>query len=169
MNARRVCVIALSALAVTLDPSAARSQGDADLIAEGSTVTINYTLTLADETKVGGTEDSEPVTYTQGASQILPALEAALLGHKVGDDVHVELAVDEAYGPVNPEAFDEVPLDSVPEDARAVGTILVATDPSGQRRQLRVHELRPETIVLDFNHPLAGEALTFDVTILTIE
>ncbi|MGD8773242.1 MAG: peptidylprolyl isomerase, partial [Gammaproteobacteria bacterium] len=59
--------------------------------------------------------------------------------------------------------------DSVPEDARKVGQVLYGEGPNGQPFQVRVHEVREEIIVLDLNHPLAGEALNFDVTVVSVE
>ena len=72
----------------------------------------------------------------------------------------------DAFGPVNPEAFQEVPIENIPEGARSVGTQLRAEGFDGS---IRVHEVRDETIVLDLNNPLAGQDVTFDVRILSIE
>ena len=139
------------------------------VIENGRSVSIEYTLKLDDGTTVDTNVGDDPLTYTQGKSEILPALEEALLGHGVGDTKEVNLTAEQGYGPVNPEALQEVELDMVPEDSRTVGTTLVATAPDGQQQPIRVHEVREETIILDFNHPLAGQALNFDVKVLAIE
>lgn len=139
------------------------------MIEDGRTVSIEYTLKLEDGTTVDGNVGEEPLTYTQGNGEILPALEAALAGHDVGDTREVQLTAEQGYGPVDPEAYQEVEIGLVPEDARAVGTLLLATSPDGQEQGIRVHEVRDETIVLDFNHPLAGQALNFDIKILGID
>lgn len=136
---------------------------------KGSKVSIEYTLTLQDGSEVDTNVGQEPLEYEHGAEQILPALEAALGVLAQGDSTKVTLAPDDAYGQVDPEAFQEVPLDSVPEDAREAGTQLVFDDGDGNRRLLRVHEIREEIVVVDFNHPLAGETLTFEVKVLGIE
>ncbi len=60
-------------------------------------------------------------------------------------------------------------VDLVPEDARTVGTMLVASDPEGNQQPIRVHEVGEDNIVLDFNHPLAGQALNFDIKIVAVE
>lgn len=143
-------------------------EGQKMAVAEGRQVSIEYTLTVQGEvadTNVGG----EPLTYTQGADQILPALEKQLLGLTAGDSKHVTLSPEDGYGPVNPELFQEVPLEQVPEDARVVGTQLVAQSQSGERRPVRVHSVEGEKIVMDLNHPLAGETLDFDVKILSVQ
>lgn len=141
----------------------------AQVVAEGSRVSIEYTLSLADgsvaDTNVGG----QPLIYQQGASQILPALETQLSGLAVGDSKQVSLTASEGYGEVDPNLFQDVPAAEIPEEARVVGITLVAQAPNGQQRPVRVHEVKEEQIVLDLNHPLAGQALSFDVKILAIE
>jgi len=139
------------------------------VIEEGSTVSIEYTLTLDDgetaDTNLGG----EALVYSQGQQEILPALEEALIGLEVGDTKKVVLTAEEGYGLVDPDGFQDVEPDLVPEDARTVGTMLVASDPEGNQQPIRVHEVGEDKIVLDFNHPLAGQALNFDIKIIGIE
>lgn len=139
------------------------------MIENGQSISIEYTLKLDDGTTVDTNVGEDPLTYTQGSSEILPALETALLEHAVGDTKEVKLTAEEGYGPINIEAYQEVELEMVPEDARTVGMMLVATDPEGQQQPIKVHEVREETIILDFNHPLAGEALNFEIKILGID
>jgi FKBP-type peptidyl-prolyl cis-trans isomerase 2 len=121
------------------------------VIENGHSVSIEYTLKLDDGTIADTNVGEDPLTYTQGSSEILPALEEALAGRAVGDTRKVKLTADEGYGAVDPEAFQEVEMDVVPEDARTAGTMLVATDPDGQQQPIRVHEVRDATIILDFN------------------
>ncbi len=139
------------------------------MIEEGSTVSIEYTLTLDDgetaDTNVGG----EALVYSQGQQEILPALEEALIGLEVGDTKKVVLTAEEGYGLVDPDGFQDVEPDLVPEDARTVGTMLVASDPEGNQQPIRVHEVGEDNLVLDFNHPLAGQALNFDIKIVAVE
>lgn len=139
------------------------------MIEEGSTVSIEYTLTLDDgetaDTNVGG----EALVYSQGQEEILPALEETLIGLEVGDTKKVVLTAEEGYGLVDPDGFQDVEPDLVPDDARTVGTMLVASDPEGNQQPIRVHEVSEDKIVLDFNHPLAGQALNFDIKIVAVE
>ena len=139
------------------------------MIENGKSVSIEYTLNLDDGTTVDTNVGEDALTFKQGGSEILPALEEALAGHEVGDTKEVKLTAEQGYGPINTEAYQEVELEMVPEDARTIGTMLIATDPEGQQQPIKVHELRGETIILDFNHPLAGQALNFDVKILDIQ
>ena len=142
---------------------------DPEVIESGSSVGIEYTLKLEDGTTVDSNVGGTPLTFTQGSGEILPALEEELLGAKVGDTKEVQLTAENGYGPVNPAAFQEVPLDKLPEEARVAGTMLMAGGPDGQEHPVRVHEVKEETVVLDFNHPLAGKTLNFDIKVLSIE
>lgn len=139
------------------------------MIQNGSSVSIEYTLKLDDGTPVDTNVGEDLLTYEQGAGEILPALEAALAGHRVGDTKTVSLTAEQGYGAIDPEAYREVDLEVVPEGSREVGSAMVARNPQGQETPIRVHEVREQSIILDFNHPLAGEALNFDVKIVKIE
>lgn len=136
------------------------------MIEEGKTVGFEYTLSLEDGSVVQSNAGGEPLSYVHGQGQILPALEQALEGLGVDEEKTVTLSAEEGYGDVNPEAFQEVPAERVPEEAREVGVRLGV---QGYKGPVRVHEVKPEAVVLDFNHPLAGQALTFDVRVVSIE
>lgn len=141
------------------------AQEEAAVINEGATVGFEYTLSLSDGTVVESNVGSEALTYVQGEGQILPALERELLGMAVDDTKQVTLAPADAYGEVNEAAFQEIPIADIPEEARVVGMMLGA---QGYDGPIRVHEVNDETIVLDFNNPLAGKTLTFDIRIVSL-
>lgn len=136
------------------------------MVTAGKSVSLEFTLTLEDGTLVESNVDSEPLKYVHGEGRILPALEAAIDGMKVDESKSVKVEAADAFGDVDPEAFKEVPLENIPENARSVGTRLSAEGFSGP---IRVHEVRDESVVLDFNNPLAGEDLKFDVRVLSVE
>ncbi|MDJ0957668.1 MAG: FKBP-type peptidyl-prolyl cis-trans isomerase [Arenicellales bacterium] len=160
----RILVVA-SFLMLTF-PTTEAQQGDAPVIENGSNVALEYTLSLTDGSVVGSNVGEEPLTYTQGGKQILPALEEALIGMRAGDEKKVTLSADDGYGQVRDDAFREVPLEQIPEEARHVDALLSVP---GRQGNIRVHEIRESTAVLDFNHPLAGEVLTFDIRIMSVE
>jgi len=137
-------------------------------VAEGKRVSIEYTLSLQDKSKVDSNVGKEPLIYTQGGHEILPALQQALAGLKEGDEKQITLSPEDGYGAVDPKAFQTIEKDLIPENARQVGAQLIARDSSGHTRRVRVHEVKGDTIVVDLNHPLAGETLIFDVKILKI-
>jgi len=134
-------------------------------VVPGKVVSLRYTVTLPDGQVVHSNVDGHPIKYKQGDGRLLPALEAALEGLVAGDEKSVTLPPEDTY-PVDDAAFQEVPLDQVPEDVRQVGAVF---RPVGSRGSIRVAEINEGTALLDFNHPLAGKTLTYDVTILSVE
>jgi len=138
------------------------------IISQGRTVAITYTLTLDNgetvDTNVGG----EPLTYTQGEEQLIFGLEQALEGKQAGDSLKVSIPPEDGYGAISEEALLEVPLSHLPDEAREPGAVLTAVGPEGQELQGVVTGISESTASLDFNHPLAGEVLHFDVTILSV-
>ena len=118
------------------------------MIEPGKTVGFEFTLKLEDGSVVQSNKGSEPLTYVHGQNQILPALEQQLEGLQVDDEKAVKLAAEEAYGDVKEEAFQEVPTEQIPEDARRVGAQLSA---QGYEGAIRVAEVKDDTVVLDFN------------------
>lgn len=139
------------------------------MITEGKRVSIEYTLTMDDGSVADSNVGDEPLVYEQGQNEILPALERALLGMAVGDTTEVTLEPDDGYGLVDDALFESVPSHLVPENGRVVGTYLVAQAKTGERRQVRVAEVNGDEIVIDLNHPLAGQTLHFAVKILSVE
>src|SRR4051812_16679171 len=126
------------------------------MIEEGKTVRIRYTLTVDGEV-VDETGDREPFEYVQGKHQIIPGLERQLLGLDVGDEREIIVGPDDAYGAEDPNAYIEVPKDKLPETEVYPGLLLHATGPDGRQMMVRVAEVREETVLLNFNHPLAGK------------
>ena len=102
------------------------------VIASGSRVSVEYTLTLADGTVADTNVGGQALVYTQGQSQILPNLEKQLSGMKVGESKQVSLTAADGYGEVDQALFQAVPIASIPEDARSTGTQLVAQAPTGE-------------------------------------
>lgn len=147
----------------------ASEQEHSGVIEDGKQVSIEYTLTLTDGTEVDTNVGGEPLVYTQGGGQILPALEEALAGLATDDTKKVSLSAEDGYGAVDPGLFREVEPTLVPEEARQVGALLMAGGDDGPRHPVRVHEVKEEAIVLDFNHPLAGQALVFEVKVTAVE
>ena len=138
---------------------------DKVVVENGKQVSFFYKLTVDSEV-IDNNEGREPMVYIQGAGQILPALEKELQGMQVKDKKTINLDAANAYGPVDPAAIQEVPTEQIPEGARQVGAVLQA---EGYPGPIRVVAVKDDVTTVDFNHPLAGKALTFDVTISGIE
>ncbi len=139
------------------------------MIRNGRKVSLEYTVFLADGTQIDSNVGEDPLVFVLGQHQVFPALEQELLGLKVGDTKQIVLKADQAYGPVVPEAFREVDLNTVPAAYRFAGAVLGVQDPAGGVYPIRVHEVKQDKIVLDFNHPLAGQALRFDVKVMQVD
>ncbi len=135
-------------------------------IASGSVVGIDYSLHLGDGKVIDASGPGEPMTYLHGEGQIVPGLESALEGLSVGDKKQVVLTPGEGYGEHDPHGLQEVPRGAFPPDFEPkVGMELTAEGPNGEPVPFSVREVRPETVVIDLNHPLAGKTLHFDVTV----
>ncbi len=165
MSSARALVASLLLVAVAGLPVAALSGPTTVVIEKGKKVDVEFTLTLDDGSTVQSNVGGPPLAFVAGEGQIIPGLEAALQGKAARERVKVRIPPDQAYGPVDSQKVQEVPLDKIPEDSRKVGTLLSAQGFDGP---IRVAEVRPDVVVLDFNHPLAGKALTFDVFVLSI-
>ncbi len=157
-------LVSLLALVVLVTPPVMAKE-DSAMVEDGKQVSFTYTLTIEDEIIESNT-GREPLVYIQGSDQILTALEAELEGMTAGDQKTVDLDAANGYGEVNDEAFQEIPLEQLPEEARVVGAMLQA---QGFPGPLRVSEIKEDVALLDFNHPLAGKDLSFDITIVAVE
>ncbi|MEY2980039.1 MAG: FKBP-type peptidyl-prolyl cis-trans isomerase [Planctomycetota bacterium] len=139
-------------------------------VQSGKVVTVHYRLTLdgVDEV-VDSTEGDEPMAYLHGADNIVPGLEAALEGLGVGETITVTLAPEDAYGEREPDAIQEIPHDAFPDDLEVeVGMQLTAEDEDGELTPLYVRAIAEDHVVVDTNHPLAGETLRYEVTIVGV-
>ncbi len=141
----------------------ASAQGDL-VIADGVKVSLEYTLTLPDKTVADSNVGQEPITFVQGAHEIVPGLEKALDGMKAGQKRRIDVVAQDAYGPYNNKLRQTVEKEKLPKDVK-VGDILQASD----NRLVKVLEVNEKKVLIDLNHPLAGKTLTFDVNVLNVE
>jgi FKBP-type peptidyl-prolyl cis-trans isomerase SlyD len=132
-------------------------------------VSFEYTLSDENGEVLQSNKGKEPVTYTHGRHEIIPGLEKGLSAMQVNEEKSIRVKPDEAYGPVDPKGFKEIPKSDIPATELEVGTPLNARGPQGEELLIHVREVKPDTVVLDFNHPLAGKTLNFDVKIVDIE
>jgi FKBP-type peptidyl-prolyl cis-trans isomerase SlyD len=137
-------------------------------ITDGSTVSIEYTLSLDNGDVVDSNVGRQPLTFEQGKGQIIPGLESELLGMGEGDAKKVSVPPETGYGPVRKEAILTLNRTQLPEGAQEVGTQVQGQGPNGQTLQGKVAALTDDKATLDFNHPLAGENLHFEVKILKV-
>ncbi|MBF5044537.1 peptidylprolyl isomerase [Aggregicoccus sp. 17bor-14] len=135
-------------------------------IAQDTVVTLDYRLHLGDGAVVDASEPGDPLVYLHGYEEIVPGLERALEGHAAGDKLQVVVKPEDGYGEYDPESVEEVPRSELPADLELeVGGIITGTDPDGDEVDFLVKELKGDKVVLDFNDPMAGKTLHFDVTV----
>lgn len=160
---RRAAMVGVGLLLGTT-PAAAQ-----ETVADGARVSLEYTVSLADETVFDTNVGKAPLVYTHGSGELVPGLERQLVGLKAGDTKSVEVPPEEAYGAVDPNRLQEVPKENVPEASRAVGKKLQGRGPNGRMMHAQVREVKDDTLVVDLNHPLAGQKLFFAVKVLKVE
>jgi FKBP-type peptidyl-prolyl cis-trans isomerase SlyD len=139
-----------------------------DVVADDIVVSLEYTLTVNGEI-VDSTEGDDPIEFIQGHENIIPGLERELYGLKIGDKKQVSVPAKDAYGEIDPEAVVEVPRREIPKDIPVkLGTELTVRNEDGEMLDARITSVSKETVQLDFNHPLAGKDLKFDVTVVSL-
>ena len=158
----------LSALGIIVLTLVIADQALGATVEQGKKVKIHYTLRVDGEV-VDSSDGLEPLEYVHGEDKILPeALQKGLEGLAIGEKRQITLQPEEGYGPVRSDAIMEVPLASLPAEGVAIGTVLTTTMENNQVVRATVKELGAEAATLDFNHPLAGKILNFDVEIVAI-
>jgi peptidylprolyl isomerase len=135
----------------------------------GDTVRVHYTGTLADGSEFDSSRDRDPLEVTLGSGEVIPGFETALVGMSPGDRQTITVAAAEAYGERLAARVFEVERTRIPPEVDLeVGGAVYAEDSAGQQLRLVVRALEEETVVLDANHPLAGQDLTFDLELVEI-
>ena len=137
-------------------------------ITDGLVVSLNYILTVDGET-LAQTDADDPMEYLHGAEEILPGLEAALTGKQVGDKFNVTLQPEDAYGEYDDEDVEEIDRADIPNVTELeVGMVVEVEDEDGYAYMAQVREIGDKVVILDFNPPLAGKTLTYDVEVVAI-
>jgi FKBP-type peptidyl-prolyl cis-trans isomerase SlyD len=140
----------------------------ADTIRDNKVVSLAYVLTVDGE-EVDRADADDPLDYLHGADNIIPGLEAALAGKTVGDKFTITIPAADAYGEYDEEELDEVPLDEMPNiHELEQGALVEVEDEEGYVYLAYVREITSSAVVLDFNPPLAGKDVTYDVEVLAI-
>ena len=135
----------------------------------GDTVRIHYTGTLNDGTEFDSSSGRDPLEFALGGGQVIPGFDKAVDGMTVGENKTVTIPPGDAYGERHEQLVQEVPKSALPDEIDpAVGMHLQSRSPEGQVMNLVVTEVADASITVDGNHPLAGQALTFDIELVEI-
>jgi peptidylprolyl isomerase len=134
----------------------------------GDTVNVHYRGTLADGSEFDSSEDREPLSFEVGAGQVIPGFDAAVSDLEVGGTTTVTIPADEAYGDHDEEGVQTFPLDFFGGQVPEVGWTVELETQDGQQVPAAIIGVSEESVVLDFNHPLAGQDLTFEITLVEV-
>ena len=140
------------------------------LIGPGKRVTLHFALLLEDGREIDSTRRGKPATFVVGDGSLLPGFEQALFGLGDGADEQFRLGPEQAFGPPNPDNVHRFPRQKfVLADALEPGLAITFKDPGAGERVGVVESASDREVIVDFNHPLAGRTLIFDVSVLKVE
>jgi FKBP-type peptidyl-prolyl cis-trans isomerase SlyD len=137
-----------------------------DTVQNNVVVSMEYTLHV-DSEEIDSSRGQDPLQFLVGHGNIISGLEREMIGMKVGDSKDVVIAAADGYGEFNEEAYMEVPRSAFPKDmAIEEGSELTVRDDAGQARYARIDTIEGDNVTLNFNHPLAGDELHFNVKVV---
>jgi FKBP-type peptidyl-prolyl cis-trans isomerase SlyD len=137
-----------------------------ETITDGVVVSLAYVLSVSGDV-IEQADADDPLDYLHGAGGIVPGLEVLLEGKRVGDKIHASLPPEQAYGNYDPEDIDEVERATLESDVELKeGLEVEVEDEDGDLYVATITKLTADTITLDFNPPLAGKTLTYDVEVV---
>jgi FKBP-type peptidyl-prolyl cis-trans isomerase SlyD len=140
-----------------------------ETITAGKVVALHYTLRDDQGVLIDGSAGGDPLSYLHGAENLVPGLENALEGHKVGDKLSVTVLPQDGYGMREGPGPQSVPRDAFPEDAELEeGMPFCVENEDGEEIELWIARVEDSEVFVDVNHPLAGVTLCFDVEVVSI-
>ena len=149
-----------------------RNEDDAEKsisISHGSSVVMYFSITLENGTVAEATEDGDPLYFVMGDETMIEGLELALFGLKAGDKQSLKIGPETAYGYPDPENVHSMALSDFPEDMEIEpGMIVNFSMPDEDEYPGMIKEVGSEQVTVDFNHPLAGHEILFEVEILEV-
>jgi len=135
-------------------------------VKNGDTVFVHYTGKLENGLIFDTSKSREPLEVKIGEGMVIPGFENGLLEMSIGEKKVLEIEKEDGYGEKNDYMIQEAPKDKVPQDVK-LGDMLQATSPAGPIN-FTVVEIKEDVVILDGNHPLAGENLVFEVEVVDI-
>lgn len=139
-------------------------------VKNGDVVHVHYHGTLNDGSTFDSSEGRDPLSFTVGSGQVIQGFDDALLDMSIGEKKTVNIPVEQAYGNRTEDMVIEFPKDQFPDDVTPQeGQALHISDAEGNIVPVVVSEVREETVMLDANHPLAGQDLTFEIELVSID
>jgi peptidylprolyl isomerase len=138
-------------------------------VKSGDKVKVHYHGKLTSGETFDSSAGREPLEFEVGSGMVIKGFDDGVTGMIVGDKKTINIQYDEAYGPRNPDMVIEMPKDKFPKDLDIeVGLPLGMSDQQGQQFQVTIVEIKEDVVMLDANHPLAGQDLVFDLELVEI-
>lgn len=135
---------------------------------QGSNIKLHYTLTVEGKV-VDSSKGKSPLEFQLGASQVIPGFENAVTGMEPGQKKSFAVAPKDGYGLVSPLAVKEIPKAQFPPELKPeIGEMLYFQGSDGRTKPVKVLEVKADVVVMDFNHPLAGKTLNFDIELVEV-
>lgn len=139
-------------------------------IQSGDKIKVHYLGKLSDGSVFDSSEGREPLEFVAGQGQVIKGFDDAVMSMQQGDKKTVLILVDDAYGNRNEDMLMEYPISEFPDDMEPqVGMEIQMSDEEGNIFPVLITEVGEEFVILDGNHPLAGENLTFDIEVVSID
>jgi peptidylprolyl isomerase len=138
-------------------------------VKNGDKVKVHYHGKLTNGDTFDSSEGRAPLEFEVGSGMVIKGFDDGVTGMSVGEKKTINIPFDEAYGPKNPEMVIEMPKERFPKDMDIeLGMALAMSDGQGQQFQVTIVEIKDEIVLLDANHPLAGQDLIFDLELVEI-
>ena len=138
-------------------------------VKSGDKVKVHYHGKLTSGETFDSSEGRQPLEFEVGSGMVIKGFDDGVTGMKVGEKKTINILAEEAYGEINPDMLIEYPRSQFPENIELKeGIDLMMSSASGQQFQVKIAEIKDDVVVLDANHPLAGEELIFDIELVEI-
>jgi peptidylprolyl isomerase len=152
------------------EPVPPETQTLKSVVSQGDIVRVHYKGTLEDGSVFDQSRPERPLAFTAGVGQMISGFDKAVLGMKLNEQKTVTIQAADAYGPWDESMVRDVPRGNFPESsALVVDQTVTLTDPNGRQLRGKVVTIGDENVSVDFNHPLAGQDLTFEITVIGIQ
>ncbi len=138
-------------------------------VKKGDKIKVHYHGKLTSGETFDSSEGRAPLEFEVGGGMVIKGFDEGVTGMSVGEKKTINIPYNEAYGPRNPEMVIEIPKERFPQDLEIeIGMPLMMSDQQGQQFQVTVVEIKETAVMLDANHPLAGQDLVFDLELIEI-